>query len=358
MIEIHSPECDQLSEMIRLGKCYYCSLRLVLAMLAIIAHEALSFPQFFQVTKAAQYGMQPEKYTALTEDGYQLVMYRMMPKSSSRGLVLLQHGIRQSSADWLKINQNLPKQLLSAGMEVWLGNSRASLESAGHTYLNKDSTEFWDFSFHEIGYYDLAAMIDTALARSKRNKLHLVAYSEGSTAALTLLSERPSYNAKVASLNLIAPATFLGNSHVRGLATLLYRLRLLLPWSLQKLVTGSDEPYENSPKQLEHFQQLLVTGRFHQYDYGFWDNQKRYGGDNPPPYSLWRVTAPVTLHVGGADRVVHPKDVRKLARQLHRSSSVRMIQHERFDHRDFLSLPDAAREVYPRITSAIMQRLR
>lgn len=302
--------------------------------------------------------MQPEKYAALTEDGYQLVMYRMMPQRSPRAVVLLQHGIRQSSADWLMIHQNLPKQLLSAGMEVWLGNSRASQESAGHTYLSQDSTKFWDFSFHEIGYYDLAAMIDTALARSNRNQLHLVAYSEGSTAALTLLSERPSYNAKVASLNLIAPATFLGNSHVRGLATLYDRFRLLVPWSLQELLTGRHWPYENSPKQLEHFQQLLVSGRFHQYDYGFWNNQKRYGVDNPPPYSLWRLTAPVTLHFGEVDGVVHPKDVRNLATQLNKSSSVRMIQYDGFDHRDFMARPDAAREVYPRITSAIMQRLR
>ncbi|KXJ79233.1 hypothetical protein RP20_CCG001664 [Aedes albopictus] len=310
------------------------------------------------MVNAGLYGLSPRKYQATTEDGYQLGVYRLKPQGWTRGVVLLQHGIRQSSADWLVINRNLPQQLMEAGFEVWLGNSRASPETTSHKDRPRNSESFWDFSFHEIGYYDLPAMIDTVLANSGRSQLHLVGYSEGSTASLILLSERPSYNSKVASLNVIAPATFMINSLIKQFAYFYETFRDSFPWNLQEIVTGSDKPMSNSAKQLEHFQQLLVTGRFRQYDYGEWDNVKRYGVEKPPPYSLWRITTPVTVHYGTADGIVPPEDVRNLAMQLHTSKRVRIVQHDFFDHRGFTMAPDAAVRVYPRIIYAINEYTR
>ncbi|XP_062558763.1 lipase 1-like [Armigeres subalbatus] len=308
------------------------------------------------ISNAARYGLHPQKYQTLTEDGYQLVMYRMKPKTASRGAVLLQHGLRQSSADWLLINRNLPRQLLDAGLEVWLGNSRASPETASNEHHSKNSEPYWNFSFHEIGYYDLPAMIDTVLMISGRSQLHLVGYSEGSTAAVALLSERPSYNRKIASLNLIAPATYMINSQVRQYAHFHDLFREIVPWTLQEIVTGSDEPSVNSAKQLEHFQQLLLSERFGQYDYGTaWDNQKRYGMDRPPPYALWKITTPVTLHYGTDDEIVPPGDVLNLAQQLHKSASVRIVKHDGIDHRGFMRRSDAAGVMYSRVVGSILE---
>ncbi|XP_062558762.1 lipase 1-like [Armigeres subalbatus] len=330
------------------------SVFLVIAMTIVASADAASET----MSNAAGLGMHPQKYQAFTEDGYQLVMYRMQPKLPSRGVVLLQHGILRSSADWLMVDQNLPMQLLESGLDVWLGNSRASPETASHRVHSRDSKPFWDFSFHEIGYYDLAAMIDTVLANSGHRQLHLVGYSEGATAALTLLSERPSYNDKIKSLTLIAPATFMANSQLRRLASLHNRYRRIIPWSLQELVTGSDKPSVISAKQLDHLQQMLLSGRFRQFDYGTWDNQKRYDADSPPPYSLWRITVPVTLHYGTEDGLVPPSDVVTLAQQLHSSKGVRLVKHDRIDHRGFMLSVDAADRVYPRLKKTIMGRFR
>lgn len=48
-----------------------------------------------------------------------------------------------------------------------------------------------------IGVYDLAAQIDYVLEKTKQKKLSLVGHSQGTTAGLVLLAERPEYNDKV-----------------------------------------------------------------------------------------------------------------------------------------------------------------
>ncbi|XP_001662687.2 lipase 1 [Aedes aegypti] len=319
-----------------------------------VAMASSATPPSKTLTNAARYGLAAHRHHVITHDGYRLALYRIRSHAHARGIVLLQHGIRQSSADWLMIDRNLPMQLLEAGFEVWLGNSRASPETVHIKHL-RNSTEFWDFSFNEIGYLDLPAMIDTVLTVARRSSLQLVGFSEGSTASLILLSERVSYNAKVASLNVIAPATFMINSLIKQFAYIYETFRDSFPVSLQELVTGSEKPLINSAKQLEHFHQLLVTGRFRHFDYGEWDNVKYYGVERPPPYSLWRITTPVTVHYGTADGIVPPDDVRNLAMQLHKSTKVRIVQHDRFDHRDFMMQPDAAVRVYPRVVYAIVE---
>jgi hypothetical protein len=59
----------------------------------------------------------------------------------------------------------LPGYLLSdAGYDVWLGNFRGNRYSRGHlnatSNMNPDKDEhFWKFSIHELGKYDLPAMM-------------------------------------------------------------------------------------------------------------------------------------------------------------------------------------------------------
>ena len=59
--------------------------------------------------------------------------------------------------------------LASAGFDVWLGNSRGNMYSNKHIKLDavKDKKQFYDFTFQEIGMFDLPAMIEKILDKTK-----------------------------------------------------------------------------------------------------------------------------------------------------------------------------------------------
>jgi pimeloyl-ACP methyl ester carboxylesterase len=93
----------------------------------------------------------------------------------------------------------------NAGYDVWMGNARGNIFSRKHTKLDPNDVTFWKFSWHEIGYYDLPAMIDYALKIAKQTKLILIGHSQGATAAMVMLSTRPEYNQYIDSLHAVSP---------------------------------------------------------------------------------------------------------------------------------------------------------
>lgn len=82
-----------------------------------------------------------------------------------------------------------------------MGNARGNMFSQNHTTLNPNDGEFWKFSWHEIGYYDLPAMIDYALLMTNQTKLMYIGHSQGVTSAFVLLSTRTEYNDKISILH-------------------------------------------------------------------------------------------------------------------------------------------------------------
>lgn len=64
------------------------------------------------------------------------------------------------------------------GYDVWLGNSRGNLHSRKHKTLNPDhDPSFWDFSFVEMGLYDVPAQIEKVLELTGAANLSYVAHS-------------------------------------------------------------------------------------------------------------------------------------------------------------------------------------
>ena len=52
-------------------------------------------------------------------------------------------------------------QLADRGYDVWMGNSRGTEFSQGHTELSADKdAKYWDFTWADMGKYDVPAMID------------------------------------------------------------------------------------------------------------------------------------------------------------------------------------------------------
>ncbi|XP_017487253.1 PREDICTED: lipase 3-like, partial [Rhagoletis zephyria] len=158
-----------------------------------------------------KYGYPSETHTVVTKDGYILEMHRI-PKRGAQP-VLLMHGILDTSATWVLMGpkSGLGYMLSDLGYDVWMGNARGNRYSKNHTSLNSDYQEFWDFTFHEMGKYDLPANIDYILSKTGYDQLHYVGHSQGTAVFWVLCSEQPSYTQKILSMHALAPIAFISD---------------------------------------------------------------------------------------------------------------------------------------------------
>lgn len=99
---------------------------------------------------------------------------------------------------------------------MWLANARGTQPSRTHVRLSATGfkqKKYWQFSWHEIGYFDLPAMIDHVLSKTNQQKLNYIGFSQGTTAFLVCASMRPHYNDKILEAHLMAPVASLENQH-------------------------------------------------------------------------------------------------------------------------------------------------
>ncbi|XP_023946632.2 lipase 1-like [Bicyclus anynana] len=315
---------------------------------------------------ATKYGHPPTQYDVVTEDGYILAVYRLPGDGSIP--VLFVHGLADSTDTFLIRGNTSPAiYLANKGYDVWLANTRGNRYSRRHKTLDPDKDpEFWQFSFHERGCYDLPAIIDTILNETGAKNLTAIGHSEGNTNFYVLGSEKKEYNSKINVLialgpvayvqNLPAPASILvqlepvisdlvnilGLNELFGdnttLGTISHTLcsvpilgytvcgyGLLFPLVgsdpaeleqdfFQKL--GPHYPGGSSYKSLLHFLQVGHRKTFAQYDYGNETNLKVYNSSEPPLYQLDQVTMPVALYTAANDGFSTLADVAILQSQL------------------------------------------
>uniref|UniRef100_A0A182R885 Lipase n=1 Tax=Anopheles funestus TaxID=62324 RepID=A0A182R885_ANOFN len=355
-----------------------------------------------------------EQHEVTTADGYILTMFRIPgspanPVVKGKNVAFLMHGLLSSSADLVVAGPGkaIAYMLVDAGYDVWLGNARGNTNSRRHIFHDPDArkTKFWDFSWHEIGYFDLPAMIDYTLAYTGRTTLHYVGHSLGTTSFFVMASTRPDYNKKIRSMHALAPVAFMSNLRspfVRAFAPFVNQLERVtnllgvnefLPSNEMMVLGGQrlcedESPFQevcanvlfliagyNSPQlnrslipailantpagaskyELIHYAQGYNSGRFRQYDFGVSVNQARYGSIRPPDYPLRRVTAPVALHYSDNDLLADVSDVRKLYSYLPNSIGLFRVPDPRWTHLDFVYGIDANTFLYERVIS-LMKR--
>jgi lysosomal acid lipase/cholesteryl ester hydrolase len=127
------------------------------------------------------------EYIVKTDDGYFLTLHRVwleMPEfQGDRPVVLLQHGMLSSSEVWLlNEGKSVAFKLAKEGYDVWMGNNRGNVYSRGHERLNAkgdsaEKKEYFDFSFYEMGKYDLPAMVERVLEVSGADQLSYMGHS-------------------------------------------------------------------------------------------------------------------------------------------------------------------------------------
>ncbi|KAJ3658402.1 hypothetical protein Zmor_010141 [Zophobas morio] len=342
---------------------------------------------------ATKYGYPIESHDVETDDGYILTLHRIphgiKNVSTMKYPVLLMHGLLSSSVDWVNMGPENALGLLLAdcGYDVWLGNQRGNTWSRKHLTLDPDidAEKFFDFSFHEIGIYDIPAKIDYIINATNKEQIFYVGHSQGTTSFFVMASEKPEYNAKIRLMTALSPVAHVANVPNPFLAPLvdnydlvktvvpILKIHEVLPHfdyftDLGNVLCSKGSPYQdscvwfinaivgfdwqidpdfvsvitsNTPagcsiKQLMHFIQGAESGYFAQYDYGVEVNKIQYGQEMPPLYDITKITARVSLYYAGNDWLNAVEDVLRLAEELPNLASAKQVRYSQFNHLDFL----------------------
>ncbi|KAF4789645.1 Lipase member M [Turdus rufiventris] len=305
------------------------------------------FPMAFQSEIIRYHGFPSEEYEVTTEDGYILAVYRIPAGRNSQNTgkkpaVLLHHGILADSIQWISNlpNNSLGFVLADAGYDVWLGNSRGNTWSVKHKTLKPCQKEFWQFSFDEIGKYDIPAELNFIMNKTGQKHIYYIGHSEGSTADYSILCFGTSghyhtfYQFSV-NIYTASPAIDQVGGRTQNMNT-----------SRTDSYSGH-YPAGTSVQNVIHWQQILHANHLQAYDYGSKENMKKYNQTVPPVYKIEEIKTPIAVWSGGQDTVADPKDMARLLPRI-----TNLIYHENFPawgHLDFLWGLDATEKMYLKI---------
>ncbi|KAK9878700.1 hypothetical protein WA026_023400 [Henosepilachna vigintioctopunctata] len=332
-----------------------------------------------------------EIHEVTTEDKYIVSIYRLpyglvrIENEKPRQPVLLVHGLCSSAADALNVESQMGYFLADRGFDVWLANCRGTTFSRGHQEFDhvQQSDSYWNFSFHEIGYYDIAAFIDEVLSVTGFKKIFYIGISQGATAYAVLMSTRPEYNQRILLSCLLCPGIKFQNASlfpvkfcfkylvplVQVFTLDLYQEAPLMDWiryfgrkyakpnsiaeyfyiklwdilswpfksrSVDYRKISITSPNTASNKQIKHFSQILRANKFAQFDVGPEENIKKYGCKSPPLYDLSKLTAPVGIFYSENDMFYGTEDIDWIADQLNNCVLKYLVQYEKFNHMNFI----------------------
>ncbi|XP_001988742.2 lipase 1 [Drosophila grimshawi] len=353
-----------------------------------------------------KYGYPFEEHKIDTKDGFRLTAHRI-PKRGAQP-VLLVHGLQDSSASWVLSGPGkaLAYLLSDRGYDVWMLNVRGNRYSRKHIIYHPLQRQFWDFSFHEIGIYDLPATIDYILNRSGGyRKLHYVGHSQGTTAFFVMGAERPAYMKKIKLFQGLAPVVYFAYTkqslgtflapHIGDIVRLanlvgiyefppenevwrelLYKyctfiFRNTCTYFIMQIAGVDDEqwsgialpkllghfPAGTSVKSFDHYAQQINSGGFFKYNYrSVAKNRRAYGSAKPPAYKLGNVDCKVALYYGKNDPLAAVKDVQHLRNELPNVVYDELLTYKKFNHIDFLVAIDVRKLLYDSMFS-VMKRV-
>lgn len=144
-----------------------------------------------------------------------MAMYRIPARKSSRKHpVFMWHSLFSTCSDWVLIGRRhgLAYLLANRDYDVWMGNARGNRYSRKHERYTVSSAMFWDFTFHEIGYYDIPALVDYILEQTKARRVHFIGFSQGAMTSFIAMSERPGFAEKVIEIHALSPAVYMYRS--------------------------------------------------------------------------------------------------------------------------------------------------
>jgi predicted alpha/beta hydrolase len=114
--------------------------------------------------------------------------------------------------------------LANKGYDVWLGNNRGNKYSMD-TVKPMNSKDYWQFSYQQMGRYDVPANIDYVLTKTGQKTLSYAGHSQGTSQMFVALSDdktKEYVNSKVKVFLALAPIVYLANQDSLFLNILCY----------------------------------------------------------------------------------------------------------------------------------------
>ncbi|KAJ8675732.1 hypothetical protein QAD02_011518 [Eretmocerus hayati] len=347
-------------------------------------------------------GYPAEEHVVLTDDGYYLTLHRIPGKPGSTP-VFIQHGILCTSFDWVISGKNkaIALMLWDHGYDVWIGNSRGNTYSTCHKKYTTSDFEYWNFSWHEMGIYDLPAVINYITKLTQKNLIY-VGHSMGTTMFYVMAVERPDIAKKVNAMFSLAPVAYIHRlrspvkwpapfaREIEALSKMMkvgelfsqtrfikYALHFICnPLTFQRRLCatfifalfGFDNPqfnYDKLPlilshtpagialKVAVHYFQEMNTGRFAHYDYGPKINMKLYNSTVVPEYDVSKIQTPIGIFWSENDWITNRDDIMEFYSKIPNKIMMYTITNKKFNHVDFMWAKDADKFVYTELIEAM-----
>ena len=326
---------------------------------------------------------------------------------------ILAHGLMDNGFSYLfkSIESNLPIMLVNEGYDVWITNNRGQINSLEHISLvySNPTSNYWNFSFHEMGVYDLPAFIDYVLNTTGCRKVNYIAHSQGTTQFFVKGSMDINYiNEHINSFTAFAPAMyirevmgFLKSVSTSDITEYYYSLNLknfwvtpymlpmnawlwrIMPHTLYNTlipyicgvtsrnhfdfdrigVLGEHQPGGTSAQNLKHWVQNIKSGRFQMFDYGgdgqnkwvyrdyiYTNNTNHIYPPEYPVHNLKLLNMDILAFYSPADAIVSLSSALTSIDMLRGgNSNVTAIQIEDYGHLDFLWAKDAHIHIYSHV---------
>lgn len=335
---------------------------------------------------------------------------------SNKPVVLLQHGLFDSSWTWLANSeeQSLSYILANAGFDVWFGNNRGNRYGRHHETLDPDSktdSSFWEFTWDEMASEDLPSMINFITAKTGASSISYGGHSEGTIQMFAASVEVGMGRADdfledaISKINVfcaLAPVTYVNNLASKlmvklaedGLPDKFYNAgkwevlpfrkpisdwiaedctaldglcdALLMSFAgptrninaTRMQVYMSEEPAGTSTRNLQHWAQGILSAPWQKMDWGSAAlNEAQYGTANPPVYDISKLTVPTAFFAGTNDYLADPKDVEKMMSEVPQSKVLFYDMFEGYAHMDFIWGETTAVDVYPIVVQMMLNAL-
>ena len=377
-------------------KKYYIPLKVVPVVLQNLdsSYPADYGKNFQQI--AEENGFDYESHKVTTDDGYILNVFRIRQPGLAAGapVAFCQHGLLSAANTWIMNEPDVAPafQLARQGYDVFLGNNRGNMNSPDHTTWTQQAnpSQYFNYSFQDLGEHDLPTQINLALEKSGASKLTYLAHSQGTSQMFyALTTNQDFFLQKVNLFVALAPVVrltnvemgieevskWIGSGPLSSIAHYFGMYSVASPTQRKKtsgfleelesssvlddladkfmdavstknprnnaqrdLASESWSPAQASVKECMHYVQLMHTGNFQKFDNGADQNQKMYGQSTPPLLDLTSIQLPIAMFVGKNDVLADPTDTQWVHSQV--PSVVHYQEMDNFDHGSFMNSND------------------